>query len=366
MEHLTTNPVNADVSVMPLEPSVMEQPTETTAPPTDSKRSKRVGQAKRLWDTKTLSREQWLEARKRGIGSSDAAAACGLNPHQSMLELWMIKTGRKQPPAEQPTENSYSPLYWGQQLEPLIAEYYQRKTGNKVRRVNAVLQHVHEDKSFMLANLDYEVVGSDEVQILECKSVGQWGTKHWKDGVPLYVLIQVQHQLAVTGKQAAHICVLHCGHEAKIYKVERNEAVIERIITSEKIFWSYVQNDLPPAVDASESTAKALQQLYPEHTPLQTVDFSEVESIDQLFDNLVKEEQKITEHQTQYDYIKHQIQSLMQDAEKAVFSNGSITWKRSKDSIILDQKALLKDNPELLEQYSQVRSGSRRFNVHHA
>jgi predicted phage-related endonuclease len=37
-----------------------------------------------------------VTVRKQGIGSSDAAAACGLNPHMSMLELWMIKTGRMQ------------------------------------------------------------------------------------------------------------------------------------------------------------------------------------------------------------------------------------------------------------------------------
>jgi predicted phage-related endonuclease len=43
--------------------------------------------------------------------------------------------------------------------------------------------------------------------------------QNWRDGVPLYVLCQVQHQLAVTGKQAAHICALICGHETKIYKV---------------------------------------------------------------------------------------------------------------------------------------------------
>jgi predicted phage-related endonuclease len=46
------------------------------------------------------------------------------------------------------------------------------KTGHKVRKVNAVLQHPDPDKHFMLANLDYAVVGCDEVQILECKSVG--------------------------------------------------------------------------------------------------------------------------------------------------------------------------------------------------
>ncbi|ESK54053.1 hypothetical protein F990_03009 [Acinetobacter tjernbergiae DSM 14971 = CIP 107465] len=67
-------------------------------------------------------------------------------------------------------------------------------TKNKVRRVNAVLQHPDEDKHFMLANLDYAVVGNDEVQILECKTVGEYGSKLWRDGVPLYILCQVQQQ----------------------------------------------------------------------------------------------------------------------------------------------------------------------------
>ncbi|OYW70713.1 MAG: YqaJ-like viral recombinase, partial [Pseudomonadales bacterium 32-42-5] len=249
--------------------------------------------AKRLVKTKGMSREQWLQVRKQGIGSSDAAAACGLNPHMSMLELWMIKTGRMQNQPDQPTQNSYSPLYWGNQLEPLIANYYQHKTGHKVRKVNAVLQHPDPDKHFMLANLDYSVVGCDEVQILECKSVGEWGTKLWRDGVPLYVIIQVQHQLAVTGKQAAHICVLICGHEAKIFKVERNEIVIDQIMTSERIFWSYVENDIPPSVDASESAAKALQLLYPQHIPLQSVDFSTLEGVDQLFTDLLHEDKQL-------------------------------------------------------------------------
>ena len=50
--------------------------------------------AKRLINIKNISHEKWLEVRKQGIGSSDAAAACGIHPYLSMLELWMIKTGR--------------------------------------------------------------------------------------------------------------------------------------------------------------------------------------------------------------------------------------------------------------------------------
>lgn len=318
----------------------------------------------RLAETKALSREQWLQVRQQGIGSSDAAAACGLNPYMSMLELWMIKTGRMQGNVEQSTQNSYSPLYWGNQLEPLIAKYYQHKTGNKVRRVNAVLQHPDADKHFMLANLDYSISANEDVQILECKSVGEWGVKNWREGVPLYVLIQVQHQLAVTGHQAAHVCALMCGHEAKIFKVQRNETVIERIIASEQFFWQCVEKDIPPPVDASESAGKALQLLYPSHTPMQSVDLSQQSDANQLFNQLIAVDDMIRQQQVKYDEIKHQIQALMQDAEKAQFSQGSVTWKRSKDSVLLDQKALLKQHPELLEKYPQVRAGSRRFNLY--
>ena len=325
--------------------------------------SKRSLNAKRLINTKQLDYQAWLEVRKQGIGSSDAAAACGINPYMSMLELWMIKTGRVQQNIDNES-SGHAPLYWGKQLEPLVAEYYSLHTNNKVRRVNAVLQHPDPDKAFMLANLDYAVVGNEDVQILECKTAGEYGAKLWRDGVPLYVLCQVQHQLAVTGKQAAHICVLLCGQETKIYKVSRNEALIEQIIQAERLFWECVENDVPPAVDASESAAKALQQLYPEHVPLSTTDLSEDEQANQQFEQLLQARSQIDKHQEQFDLLKHQLQAKMRKAERATFKVGSVTWKKSKDSISLDTKALLKSHPEYLDQFPQSKTGSRRFNIY--
>lgn len=338
-------------------------PTTTLTPLVPSLKALRP-KAKRLISTKAMSRQEWLQTRRQGIGSSDAAAACGLNPHMSMLELWMLKTGRIAQSVDQTITDHYSPLYWGNQLEPLIAHYYRQKTGHRVHRVNAILQHPDPDYHFMLANLDYRVTGTQDIQILECKSVGEWGTKHWREGVPLYVLIQVQHQLAVTGEQAAHICVLICGHEAKIYKVERNEQVIQQLMASEKVFWECVEKDIPPAVDASDSSAKALQLLYPEHRALETVDFTGLEEVDVLFTELLQQSQHLANHQSQYDQLKHQIQALMKHAEKAIFSAGSVTWKKSKDSLTLDSKRLLQDQPELLAQYAQSRQGTRRFNCY--
>lgn len=95
-------------------------------------RSRRHGQALRLVDTRALDRLAWLEIRRSGLGSSDAAAAVGLNPYKSQLELWMEKTGRTVSPAStdapQGQDALDSPLYWGTVLEPLVAEQYARHT----------------------------------------------------------------------------------------------------------------------------------------------------------------------------------------------------------------------------------------------
>ena len=318
--------------------------------------------AKRLINTKSLSREDWLQFRKQGIGSSDAAAACGIHPYLSMLELWMIKTGRMISDIDESLEG-YSPLYWGNTLEPMVAKYYQEHTGNKVRRVNAILQHPDPDKAFMLANLDYAITGSDEVQILECKTAGEHGAKLWKHGVPLYVTCQVQHQLAVTGKQAAHICVLLCGHEAKIYKVERDERLIASIMEHERLFWQYVETDTPPTPDHSESAARALKQLYPNPKPSSKVDLTDDDGANKLFEQLLSYRDYMQELEQRHDQVKHQLQTLIADNEIAVFEKGAISWKRSKDSVGLDSKALTKAHPELLATFSKTKQGSRRFVV---
>ena len=156
--------------------------------------------ALRLVGTKQLPREEWLTVRKQGIGSSDAAAAVGLNPYKSQLELWLEKTGRDTSLPKLDPQDEDCPAYWGNILEPIVATHYSRRSGHRVRRINAVLQHPDPKLAWMLANIDREVIGAPEVQILECKTAGINGARLWKEGVPEYVQLQVMHQLAVTGK----------------------------------------------------------------------------------------------------------------------------------------------------------------------
>lgn len=313
-------------------------------------------QAKRMISTQNLNTDLWLQYRNKGIGSSDAATAAGLNPFKSQLELWMEKTGRIIP--SQPDMNEDSPLVWGTILEPIVAEHYAKRTDRKVRKVNAILQH--QDHPWMLANLDREIVGDDGVQILECKTAGMHSAKFWDNGVPDYIQLQVMHQLAVTGQQAADVAVLIAGQRLEIFRIERDEDLIERLIKLEKAFWHRVETDTPPPADASASSARALRQLYPNDNH-QTLDLSEDKQANAMFSELIALKDQISEFSEQETLIKHQLQERMGDFGVVEFNNGRISWKLSKSSTIFDAKRFKTERPELHEAYLKEKTGSRRF-----
>ncbi len=332
---------------------------------TSSQRTNGTRHPLRLVSTKGMNRDTWLQVRKNGIGSSDAAAAVGINPYQSMLELWLIKTGRDaELPQIDPADDS-QPAFWGTVLEPIVAEHYARKTGHKVRRINAVLQHPDSDKSWMLANIDREVIGTRDVQILECKTAGEFGSRLWRDGVPEYVQCQVQHQLAVTGKQAADVCVLICGQDIRIHRIERDDDLIGSLIELERQFWCHVETDTPPPTDGSESSALALQCLYPRDNS-STLDCSDDESLCGDFDELLDYREQLARLEEREAKLKQRLQMHMGEATKAIFTHGAISWKRSKDSTGLDVPKLLNDKPELQQAYPLIKPGSRRFLINTA
>ena len=316
--------------------------------------------ALRLISTKELPREDWLQIRKQGIGSSDAAAAVGLNPYKSQLELWLEKTGRDTSLPKLDPQDEESPAYWGNVLEPIVAWHYSKRSGNRVRRINAVLQHPNSELSWMLANIDREVVGADDVQILECKTAGINGARLWKEGVPEYVELQVMHQLAVTGKQAADVAVLLGGQHLEIHRIERDEQMIARLIELERKFWSYVETDTPPPADGSASAEAALRCLYPEDNG-QTVDFSGNGGLATAYLELKAVRQSIGEKETREAQLKQMLQQAIGEATRAEFSSGYISWKKSKGSTVLDVERLLKEKPYLRVRYAKTKEGNRRF-----
>jgi putative phage-type endonuclease len=316
--------------------------------------------ALKLVKTNDLNRDQWLNVRKGGIGSSDAASAVGLNPYCSQLELWLNKTGRDAGLPKVDPNDETSPMYWGTLLEPIVAAHYTKRTGNKVRRINAVLQHPAEP--WMLANIDREIIGAPDVQILECKTAGMNGARLWKEGVPEYVQLQVMHQLAVTGKQAADVAVLICGQELQVHRIVRDEAMITQLIQLERQFWRYVETDTAPPADGSDSADLALRCLYPRDSG-STIDLSQDLEMSAAFSDLLSVRQLLSSNTLLESQLKQRIQQRMADATQALFESGDVTWKRSKDGTGLDVAALVKDQPDVMQRYPLVKPGSRRFLV---
>ncbi|KWZ44590.1 endonuclease [Burkholderia savannae] len=315
--------------------------------------------ALRLVDTKALSREDWLSVRKNGIGGSDAAAAVGLSPYMSPLELWLVKTSRDANLPKPDANDTTEPVYWGTLLEPIVAASYTKQTGNRDRRINAVLRH--PTIPFMLADIDREVIGNRDVQLLECKTAGEFGARLWRDGVPEYVQLQVQHQLAVTGRQAADVAVLLCGQKLEVHRVVRDDALIARLIELEAAFWSYVETDTPPPADGSESADRALRCLYPGAGG--TVDFTGDRSLSSTFADLVAVRADIESRQVVESKLKQTIQQAMGEAGRAEFETGSVSFRRTRDGAGVDLRRLLTDHPELAAQYAITKPGSRRFLV---
>ena len=171
-------------------------------------------------------------------------------------------------------------MVWGTVMEPVLAKMYAERTGRKVRRVNAVLQH--PEHPFMLANLDREVITESGTGILEIKTAGFYSAQQWEDGVPVAYQCQVLHQLAVTGHAWADVAVLIAGQEFRIYRIERDDDKIADLIQREAQFWSWVANDQQPDPDGSYDAQQALLSLFPTDNG-QTLDFSESGPFNDLF-----------------------------------------------------------------------------------
>jgi putative phage-type endonuclease len=103
---------------------------------------------------------EWAEARRSGIGGSDAPVVVGESPYRSPYELWAEKLRLVQPPEENEA------MTWGRRLEPVVAAAYTEATGRRLRRVRRLLRS--RERPWQLASLDRAVVG--EQRLVEIKT----------------------------------------------------------------------------------------------------------------------------------------------------------------------------------------------------
>jgi putative phage-type endonuclease len=211
------------------------------------------------------SREEWLERRKRGIGSSDAAAIMGLSPWRTPLQVYCDKVGIKE--ALDGKDEESEAMLWGRTLEPVIAKHYQEETGRAIVNPGDYTIQIHDDIPYLICTVDRMIPaeGDRPRGILEIKLVGARMADQWEEGAPPYYAAQIQHQMAVTGLTWGSFGVLVAGTKFLWCDVQRDEEFIGLLKERAAEFWRGVEDGDPPSPLPTETDKRALFALYPKH-----------------------------------------------------------------------------------------------------
>lgn len=266
---------------------------------------------------------QWLNERKKGIGGSDAAAVMGISPWKTPLKLWKEKRG------ELPDEDIRAePLvYWGNRLEPVVADEYVIRTNRRLRGGQFFRR---KDRPWMICNVDRMVIGAKI--ILEIKTVNQFAfnAKEWGDDgsnvVPVEYYAQAQHNLFVTRRDQCDMPILIGGNDYRCYIIPRDQRWIERYVPISDNFWHSLQNGIKPmAIDCSD-----LIMEFPRCEVGKTVE-ANMKAF-RAYQRLMRARDRIDKQNKISDRAKFEMQAFMADAETLTFNGATLaTWKNSGD-----------------------------------
>ena len=304
---------------------------------------------KKIINVKDISREEWLEIRRNSIGGSDSAAACGMSPWKSQLELWCEKMDMI------PDKETNESMRRGTYLEEYVAQRFQEETGKKVRRDN--FMYSSDDFPCLTANIDRVIVGEDAG--LECKTMNDYSSNDYdfeSGEIPVQYYCQCQHYMMVMGWKYMYIA-FSSNFKFSWLKVERNQEFINEMRQKELDFWyNNVVKKIRPEADGSESAMNTLEDLYPSEYEGTSIDFD--------FDDLGARYTYLTDmincYKKEKDDIKAKICDTLQDNERGNSSNYTVTWKL-KETGKIDTKRFRVDYPDLYEKYKSPKS--RTFNL---
>ena len=199
----------------------------------------------------------WLEARKKGIGGSDAACILGMNPWKSNVDLWKEKVG-----LVVPEDISDKPaVKYGKEAEAPLRRLFELDHPEIVVSYDQYGMIANDpDRPWLFATLDGDLTKGTSHGVLEVKTTAirrpaDWDK--WSGRVPDNYYIQLLHQLLATGYDfavlLAQIKWQKDGEPQKTireYTYWRSEVQsdLDYLRPAEDTFWSYVQEKRQPAL----------------------------------------------------------------------------------------------------------------------
>lgn len=279
--------------------------------------------AKKIADTKKMTREQWLELRKSSIGGSDAAATVSMNPYSSLITLYADKKGMSK---EKETTEA---MRLGTDLEGYVAERFCEKTGKKVR--NDFFMYADDEYDFLTANVDRRIVGENAG--LECKTMSGFNGYNLEAGeIPSHYYCQVMHYMMVMGFDRMYMAILVFQKGIYDFTIERDDDFIQSLRAAEIDFWqNNVLANKIPAPDGSEASLDTLKELYP--VAEKGTEIS-IFGLDQYIVDYRSFKALEKEYKDKADELKAIIAARLGDNEVGIGDNYSCSYKnQSKPSI---------------------------------
>jgi len=287
---------------------------------------------KKLVCTEGLSKLEWLNWRQKGIGGSDIASVCGINPWKSSLALYYEKT---QQIKEDGQENL--PAELGTYLEPFLKgkfeKWFKEYEGLdiKVESLPYILQH--PTNLIALANLDGIVYHPNDKEycIVEYKTTSERNYKEWEeDKLPDYYYLQTQWYLYVTNCNFCYLAFLIGNRRFDVKFIQRNDEIIKQLTEKANYFWNnFVIPKIPPAPDGTESSGEILSMLYPKEEEGKIITLEGEEYLKAMND-LEELKLKKKEAELNIDKINQIFKAKMGTAEIAICGSKKITWKEQE------------------------------------
>lgn len=295
----------------------------------------------------TLTPAQLAE-RRNGLGASEAAAAVGLSRWCSPLELYLRKLG------EAPEQSETWPMRVGSALEPLVLAGFTAETGLSV----SDQQRQFRDPALPWRWATVDGIAADGA-LVEAKTSGspaEWGDD--EAAIPIEYACQVQHALAVTGLALAYVPVLIATRELRVYRVPRDEELIELLTEREREFWRRVETREPPA----PKTLEEMRLRWPRDDGSARVATPEV--LAALLDYR-RARDEIARQESLADEAKARVLAALGEAASLVDEQGRAlcTHKTAKGSRRFDVEAFKAAHPALYAEFQKDTPGSRRFLV---
>ena len=201
-------------------------------------------------------RDDWLNARGKRIGGSDAASVLGMNPWMNNVDLWRIKTWRK----KQEDISSNPAVKFGTNAEKHIRELFKLDHPELKVEYKPDNLWVDTEMEFAHASLDGWLTDKQGRRgILEIKTAtiaSQAQRDKWQPkAMPHAYYAQCLHYLMVTGFDFVYLRgYLRYDFEDELwvhikeYKFDRKdvEEDIKELKAAEERFWRYVMEDKEP------------------------------------------------------------------------------------------------------------------------